>query len=124
MALPVVPSRLSMWPLTYPTRVEFPMQSTVEQATGFLVTDAGLRRYHGPTYDDVGRWLFAGAVVLGGVVGSLTALAEGALAVSFAFLAGAVVCNVLKEELSDPESARLAAFLVGALGYTTILLFV
>ncbi len=40
----------------------------------------------------------------------------------FAFLAGGVVLNVLKEELPEERESRFSAFLVGAVGYAALLL--
>lgn len=97
---------------------------TVAMGLHLLVTDAGLRRHHGATYDRLGRWVLAAAIALGGVVGSVTEIAPGPLAVLFAFLAGSVVFNVTKEEVPDPESSRLGAFLFGGVGYTLVVLFI
>lgn len=97
---------------------------TVAMGLHFLVTDAGLRRHHGATYDRLGRWVLAGAIALGGLVGSVTEVEPGPLAVLFAFLAGSVVFNVTKEEVPDPESSRLSAFLFGGVGYTLVVLFI
>jgi hypothetical protein len=96
----------------------------VAMALHFLVTDEGLRRHHGRAYDRLGRWVLAAAVLVGGATGALTTVAAGPLALAFAFLAGAIVCNVLKEELPAPDANRFGAFLAGALGYTAILLAV
>ena len=93
-------------------------------ALHFLVTDAGLRRHHGRTYHRIGRWLLAGAILIGGLVGGLTTIAEGPLALLLAFLAGGIVFNVMKEELPDPDSSRYVSFLAGAVGYTLVLLAV
>ncbi|MFC5969740.1 hypothetical protein ACFPYI_00205 [Halomarina salina] len=88
----------------------------------FLVTDAGLRRHHGRTYHRLGRWLLAGAILLGGLVGTLTTVAEGPLALLLAFLAGGIVFNVTKEELPDPETSRFGSFVAGTVGYAAVLL--
>ena len=97
---------------------------TVAMGLHFLVTDAGLRRHHGRTYHRLGRWLLAGAILLGGLVGGLTTVAEGPLALLLAFLAGGIVFNVTKEELPDPEASRFVSFIVGAVCYTVVLLAV
>lgn len=90
----------------------------------FLVTDAGFRRHHGVVYRRVGRWVLAGSVLGGAVVGYATEIDEAALALLFAFLAGSIVFNVLKEELPDVEWSRFASFLAGAAVYTVLLLLV
>ena len=54
-----------------------------------------------------------------GVAGDVS---EAALAVLFAFLAGGVVLNVLKEELPEERQSRFWAFALGASAYAAILL--
>jgi len=93
-------------------------------ALHFAVNDDGFRRHHGEAYDRVGRWVLAGAVLVGAAVGATTAVSETGLAVLFAFLAGGIVFNAVKEELPDPRVSRFGWFLGGALGYTLVLLLV
>mgnify|MGYP006287421779 CR=1 FL=1 len=95
---------------------------TVTMGLHFLVTDAGFRRHHGTVYQDVGRWVLAGSVLVGAAVGYATELHEAWLALLFAFLAGGIVFNVLIEELPEVEWRRFGAFLAGAVVYTTLLL--
>ncbi|WP_224449387.1 hypothetical protein [Haloprofundus salilacus] len=89
----------------------------------FFVTDAGFRRLHERPYHRYGRWLLAGAVLGGWVVGELVGLSEVNLALLFAFLAGGVVLNVIKEELPEQRQSNFVAFVVGAAGYAVLLLF-
>lgn len=88
----------------------------------FFVTDAGFRRHHGSAYRRVGRWVLAGSVLAGAVVGYATEVSEAGLALLFAFLGGSIVFNVVKEELPDVEWSRFSSFLAGATFYTAILL--
>lgn len=88
----------------------------------FLVTDARFRRHHGTVYQRVGRWVLAGSVLVGAVVGYTTDVQETGLALLFAFLAGGIVFNVLVEELPDVEWSRFASFLAGVAFYTVLLL--
>lgn len=90
----------------------------------FVVNDHGLREDHREAYDRMGRWLLAAALVGGWTLGLVTAVDEGVVAVAFAFLAGALVLNVLKEELPDQRESRLLPFLAGGLGYAMLLLLV
>ena len=78
----------------------------VAMALHFCVNDAGLRAHHRDTYDRVGRWGLAAAVVAGTAVGLGTAVHPAVVAGLVAFLAGGVVLNTLKEEL--PEEPVLA----------------
>ena len=88
----------------------------------FVVNDHGLSEDHKETYHRFGRWVLAAAVVAGWVVGVAGDVSEAALAVLFAFLAGGVVLNVLKEELPEERQSRFWAFALGASAYAAILL--
>lgn len=94
----------------------------IAMALHFTVNDYGLREHHKKMYDKTGRWILAGAIMTGWVIGSVTQLQEAAIAVLFAFLAGGVVLNVLKEELPEERESRFWAFTLGAAGYATLLL--
>ncbi|MCU0547314.1 MAG: hypothetical protein MUE44_35010 [Oscillatoriaceae cyanobacterium Prado104] len=91
-------------------------------ALHFAVNDSGLREHHKQIYDRTGRWILAAAIVVGWVLGSATEIGEAAIAVLFAFLAGGIVLNVLKEELPEERESRFWAFALGAGIYTAILL--
>ncbi len=95
---------------------------TIAMALHFVVNDYGLREHHKKMYDHTGRWILAAAVMTGWAVGSGTQLSQAAVAVLFAFLAGSVVLNVLKEELPEERESRFWAFALGAGGYATLLL--
>ncbi|MBD0264876.1 MAG: hypothetical protein ICV78_19765 [Tolypothrix sp. Co-bin9] len=93
-------------------------------ALHFVVNDDGLREHHKEIYDRIGRWLLAAAIILGWVIGSGTEIHQAAVAVLFAFLAGGIVLNVLKEELPEEQESRFWAFALGAIGYAILLLAV
>jgi hypothetical protein len=88
----------------------------------FVVNDFGPREDHKGAYDRAGRWVLAAAVLAGWAVGLLLDISEAALAVLFAFLAGGVVMNVLKEELPEERQSRFWAFALGAAIYSAFLL--
>lgn len=88
----------------------------------FVVNDYGLREDHEEDYDRRGRWILAAALFVGWAVGLATEIHEAAIAVLFAFLAGGVVLNVLKEELPRERKSRFWAFALGALAYAILLL--
>lgn len=94
----------------------------VAMALHFLVNDWGLRHHHGEVYHDRGRWVLALAILLGLGMGFFVPLDRQALAVLFAFLAGGVVLNVIKEEVPAERESRFWAFTFGAAGYTVVLL--
>jgi zinc transporter ZupT len=95
---------------------------SVAMALHFVVNDYGLRGHHKRLYTGIGRWLLAGAVLVGWAVALLTEIPEVALAVLIAFLAGGIVLNVLKEELPEERESRFWAFALGAAAYAAILL--
>lgn len=90
----------------------------------FLVNDYTFQRDHRAAYDRVGRWLLAAAVIVGGVTGAIIDLGPAWTHLLFAFLAGAIVLNVLKEELPADREARLSAFFVGVVVFTALVLIV
>lgn len=90
--------------------------------THFVVNDYGLRQHHRHRYDAVGRWVLAAAVVAGYVLGLYVEVHEAVVAVLFAFLAGGIVLNVLKEELPEERESRFWAFAGGAALYAILLI--
>ena len=96
----------------------------VAMALHFVVNDYGLREHHGTLYRRRGRWLLAAAILVGVAVGVAVAVPEGVLAVLFAFLAGGVILNVIKEELPEERESRFPAFAAGTAGYAALLLLV
>lgn len=87
----------------------------------FVTNDFGLRQDHEALYDRFARWLLAAAVLLGWLAGALVGVPEWLLAALFAFLAGGVVLNVLKEELPQERRSRFSAFLIGAAAYAALM---
>lgn len=87
-----------------------------------LVNDYGLREQHRRTYTRVGRWLLAASIVAGYALGLAVEFSRVALGALFAFIAGGVVLNVLKEELPAERQSRFSAFALGAAGYSLIVL--
>ncbi len=90
----------------------------------FVVNDRGLASHHGRLYARYGRWIVAAAVLAGWALGVLLEPREGVIATLFAFLAGGIVLNVLKEELPEERESRFSAFVVGAAAYAALLTFV
>lgn len=88
----------------------------------FVVNDYGLREDHEEDYDRIGHWILAAAILLGWGIGLVVEVPEPAIAVLFAFLAGGVVLNVLKEELPRERKSRFWAFALGAVTYALLLL--
>ena len=87
----------------------------------FMANDFGLREDHRSTYHRTGRWFLAAAIIAGWAIGIATEISEAAIAVLFAFLAGGIILNVLKEELPEDRQSRFWSFAVGAGAYTVLL---
>ncbi|UUR08128.1 hypothetical protein [Sphingomonas glaciei] len=88
----------------------------------FIVNDQGLRQQHGTTYHRYGRWILAAAPVGGLLLGLATDVSALLLSALFAFLAGGIILNVLKEELPEDRQSRFSAFALGAIAYAAVLL--
>ncbi len=88
----------------------------------FVANDWGLRQTHPALYRRYGRWALAAAIAAGWALGIAVELTEETTAFLFAFLAGGIVMNVMKEELPEDRESRLGAFLAGAAGFSALLL--
>ncbi|WP_411964115.1 hypothetical protein [Haloferax sp. YSMS24] len=86
----------------------------------FSITDHGIRRHLGARYDSVGRWVLAGATLVGAAVGLVTLGQPLVITGLFAFVSGGIVLNVIKEELPHPRRGRFLSFLGGAVAYTLV----
>ena len=95
----------------------------IAMALHFIVNDFSLQEDHKGAYRHQGRWILAAAVILGWIVGSQTEISEALTGVLFAFLAGGIILNVLKEELPQARESRFWTFSAGALSYSGLLLF-
>jgi hypothetical protein len=96
----------------------------VAMSLHFVTNDHGLRLDHKGAYDDIGRWLIAAGVLCGWGLGVVTSVREWVVGLLFAFLAGGVVLNVLKEELPEDRESRFLPFLAGAVLYACLMLVI
>ncbi|MFB6131501.1 MAG: hypothetical protein ABEJ28_11860 [Salinigranum sp.] len=94
----------------------------VAMALHFAVTDYGLHRHYGASFDTGGRWVLASGTVFGAAVGFLTGIDVYALALLFAFVSGGIVFNVIKEELPALTESRFVSFVVGAVVFAALVL--
>ncbi|WP_332461072.1 hypothetical protein [Rhodobacter sp. CZR27] len=85
-----------------------------------MTSDFGPREDHKHRYDRTGRWIMARAVVAGWALAAVTRLPDVAWGFLFAFLAGGVVLNVLKEELPEERQSRFWLFFGGAAAYALV----
>lgn len=88
----------------------------------FLVNDFGLLDHYQKTYQKRGRWIIASSVILGWVVGSVTEIQNVFIGIIYAFIAGGVIMNVLKEELPEERKSKFMYFILGIVIYTALLL--
>jgi hypothetical protein len=88
----------------------------------FVTSDFGLRRHHQQRYDRLARWILASAVLAGWGLGAAMSLSDVSIGFLFAFLAGGVILNVLKEELPAERGSRFWPFLFGATVVAAVLI--
>lgn len=91
-------------------------------ALHFLVNDVGLRAHHKQTYDRLGRWILAGAIITGWAFGEAFHVDAAAIASIWSLVAGGVILNVLKEELPEEQDNHFGMFVAGATIYSVLLL--
>ncbi|MFC7705149.1 hypothetical protein ACFQXB_13170 [Plastorhodobacter daqingensis] len=84
-------------------------------ALHFFVNDQDLRARHGVLYDRCGRWALSAAVLVGWAAGVMISEASTVTPMIFAFLAGGMVLNILKQELPPENQSRFGAFALGLL---------
>ena len=96
--------------------------ATIALTLHFLGSDhVALERY-GRLYDRVIRWLLVGATIVGAGIGALTTLRPTVVALWFAFLAGAIIVNVLEQELPEGKHSHFGWFFAGALFFSALAL--
>ncbi|WP_346797738.1 hypothetical protein R5M92_02995 [Halomonas sp. Bachu 37] len=95
---------------------------TLAMGFHFLVNDHALLQHHRHVYLHQGRWILSAAVLFGWVCGQLVEVSEAATSTLFAFLAGGIVLNILKEELPEERQSRFWPFAFGTAGYSAFLL--
>jgi undecaprenyl pyrophosphate phosphatase UppP len=93
-------------------------------ALHFAVNDLSLSEHHKETYDKYGRWLLAGAIVTGAVAGQAVALNAVAIDTIRAFMTGAIILNILKEEIPEQRENCFGSFITGLVIYSTLILLV
>lgn len=88
----------------------------------FVSNDFGLRDEHEEKFEAKGRWILSAAIVAGWLIGLSLPLPPWLTAVAFAFLAGGIILNVLKEELPEKRESSFMPFLVGVAAFSGLLL--
>jgi hypothetical protein len=88
----------------------------------FVTVDQSMREAHQHVYDQYGRWILIVAILVGWTIGAFTELKEAAVSTMVAFLSGALILNVLKEELPKESESSFGAFAAGLIIYSILLL--
>jgi len=80
----------------------------------FTTYDAALRRDYGAAFKRWGRWVLAGAVILGWLIGVATRMHWTVVAGFASVLAGTMVFTALREDVPAEEQSTPWAFALGA----------
>ncbi|MFN3367405.1 MAG: hypothetical protein ACK411_13530, partial [Exiguobacterium mexicanum] len=89
----------------------------------FLAVGHDLYRHYGERYIRQGRYLLSGGILAGGFFSRLIDLASHVEAILFAFVAGAMILNIIKFELPADRNLHFRTFVLAVVGYGGILLF-
>jgi hypothetical protein len=90
----------------------------------FLGLDNGFRRHYQELYDNVVRWVFAVAMLAGGLVGALTQVHLVTVGLWSAFVGGGIIIFAMREELPSEGDTRFLPFLAGVVVTTALILTV
>ncbi|MDG5787908.1 hypothetical protein QA612_10395 [Evansella sp. AB-P1] len=90
--------------------------------THFLAVSYDLWSEDADRYRKVGRYLLAVAILIGWIVGLWITLPSLIVAIIFAFISGAMILNVLKEELPSKRKTHFPSFVLGSVSYTFIVI--
>jgi len=88
----------------------------------FWIVDHSLRQEHGRRYDRSGRWVIAGAILVGWLVAAMGVGSDLIVPTLMGIIAGGVVINSVKDELPEKGHGRVGPFVAGAFGYALLLL--
>ncbi|MBX7045774.1 MAG: hypothetical protein K1X86_08040 [Ignavibacteria bacterium] len=91
-------------------------------ATHIMVNDYSLRNHFKHLYMSSGRWILSAAVFLGWMSGIFFDVPKMFLEIMFAFIAGGMILNIIKEELPDERQSKFLGFASGCLVYSVLLL--
>jgi hypothetical protein len=107
------------------TGILFALLFTVAMGLHFVLTDRGLEEHHPRRFDRRGRFLLAGALLVGWVASALLAPTSTlVVALLTALLGGSILLNVFKEELPAGPRSSYPWFLAGLTLYAGLLALV
>ncbi|WP_250447968.1 hypothetical protein [Actinotalea sp. C106] len=98
---------------------------TVAIAVHVLVVDRGLAEHYPHRYRRVGRFVLAGALLVGwGAAGIAAPTSSLTVSLMTALVSGSVLLTVFQEELPQAGRSRVGPFLAGVVGYAVLLVLV
>lgn len=97
---------------------------TLAMAFHFVVNDYAFVEHYKSRYRRTGRWILAGSILLGWLIGFIGDLHKLLIILLFAFVAGGTILNTLKEELPQDRKSNFWAFGAGLLFYAALLVLV
>ena len=86
----------------------------------FVTADFGSRHDHPELYDRQARWVLVAATMGGWLFGLVVEIPTVAIGGLFAFVGGAIILVVLKEELPEERQSYFLPFLGGAAAYALL----
>lgn len=95
---------------------------TIAMGLHYFVRDHNAVVAHPNVYEDEARWILVIALVLGWIVGYFTDIPQAIIALVVAFVSGGVILNSMRYELPEKMSDSTAYFILGALGYSILLI--
>lgn len=94
----------------------------IAMSTHIMINDYSLRNHFKHLYMNKGRWILSVSVILGWVSGIFLNVSNLVLDIMFAFIAGGMILNIIKEELPEERQSKFLGFASGAAVYTILLL--
>lgn len=106
------------------TSVTFVARSFYATALGvhFLAVGHDLYRHYGERYIRQGRYLLSGGILVGGFFSRFVELPPHIEAILFAFVAGAMILNIVKFELPADRNLHFRTFVLAVVCYGGLLL--
>ena len=86
----------------------------------FIAVAHDLWREYAEIYNKVGKYVLALGIIAGWTLGITVDLSPLIESIIFAFIAGAMILNVLKYELPPDDEAHFSTFAIGVISYTAI----
>jgi hypothetical protein len=91
-------------------------------ALHFLGINHTLWIHYRDRFDNLGRWIFAGSLLFGWLVGVMTEFAQTIYIAMYSFLAGAIIVSVFNDELPNRHEGQFWPFLSGVLIYSYLMM--